>query len=120
MFACKVMIKTSLKAAKARFQGYEDMEFSQREDWVLAEDFSGTQLFGWEVSAWLELAGEDELIYAYYDEDMNGEFIFIQNGLCMRAYQEYGGEVDTDEGEDSDISIAGWTDIADYMDEHMI
>ena len=41
----------------------------------------------------LELAGEDELIYAYYDEDMNAEFIFIQNGLCMRAYQEYDGEV---------------------------
>ena len=24
---------------------------------------------------------------------MNAEFIFIQNGLCMRAYQEYDGEV---------------------------
>ena len=120
MFACKVMIKSSLEAVKARFQDYEDLEFFQRGDWVLAEDFSGTQLFGWEVSTWLELAGEDELIYAYYDENMNAEFVFIQNGLCMRAYQEYDGEVDTDEGEDSDISIAGWTDIADYMDEHMV
>ena len=62
MFACKVMIKAPLEQVKARFEGYEDMEFSQKGDWVLAEDFSGTQLFGWEVSAWLELAGEDELI----------------------------------------------------------
>ena len=120
MFACKVMIKGPLESVKARFEGYGDMEFSQKGDWVLAEDFSGTQLFGWEVSTWLELVGKDELIYAYYDENMNAEFVFIQNGLCMRAYQEYDGEVDTDEGEDSDISIAGWTDIADYMDEHMI
>ena len=120
MFACKVMIKGPLESVKARFEGYGDMEFSQKGDWVLAEDFSGTQLFGWEVSTWLELVGKDELIYAYYDENMNAEFVFIQNGLCMRAYQEYDGEVDTDEGEDSDISIAGWTDIADYMDEYMI
>ena len=120
MFACKVMIKAPLEQAKARFEGYEDMEFFQKGDWVLAEDFSGTQLFGWEVSTWLELAGKDELIYAYYDENMNAEFVFIQNGLCMRAYQEYDGEVDTDQGEDLDVSISGWSDVAEYMDEHMV
>ena len=51
---------------------------------------------------------------------MNAEFIFIQNGLCMRAYQEYDGEVDADEGEGPDIPISGWSDVADYMDEHMV
>ena len=120
MFACKVMIKGHLESVKARFEGYGDMEFSQKGDWVLAEDFSGTQLFGWEVSTWLELVGKDELIYAYYDENMNAEFVFIQNGLCMRAYQEYDGEVDTDQGEDLDVSISGWSDVAEYMDEHMV
>ena len=119
MFACKVMIKGPLESVKARFEGYGDMEFSQKGDWVLAEDFSGTQLFGWEVSTWLELVGKDELIYAYYDENMNAEFVFIQNGLCMRVYQEYNGEVDTDQGEDPDISVSGWSDVASYMDEHM-
>ena len=114
------MIKAPLEQAKARFEGYEDMEFFQKGDWVLAEDFSGTRLFGWEVSTWLELAGKDELIYAYYDENMNAEFVFIQNGLCMRAYQEYDGEVDTDQGEDLDVSISGWSDVAEYMDEHMV
>ena len=119
MSDCKVMIKAPKKEVKARFSDYEDMEFEKRGDWTLAEDYSGTQLFGWNVSNWVELAGQDELIYAYYDEDMNAEFAFVQNGLCMRAYQEYDGEVDTDEGEDPDIPISGWTDVADYMDEHM-
>ena len=119
MFACKVMIKASIKEVKARFQDYEDMEFFQRGDWVLGEDSSGPQLFGWDISSWLELAGENELIYAYYDEDMNAEFVFIQNGLCMRSYQEYDGEVDTDEGEDMDIAVSNWSDVADYIDEHM-
>ena len=34
---------------------YEDMEFERRGDWTLAEDYSGTQLFGWKVSSWVEL-----------------------------------------------------------------
>ena len=119
MFACKVMIKAPLDKVRARFEGCADLEFSRREGWTLVEDLSGIRLFGWEVSAWLELAGEDELIYAYYDEDLNAEFVFIQNGLCMRAYQEYGGEVDTNEGEDPDIPVSTWSDVADFIDEHM-
>lgn len=119
MAECKVMLKKSVPKAKALFEEYEDLEFSIRGDWTLVEDFSGTQFFGWEASAWVDLAGEDELIYAYYDEDMNAEFIHIKNGICCRVYQEYNGEVDTDEGEDSETSISGWPDVADYIDEHM-
>lgn len=120
MAECKVMLKNSMDKAKAIFEEYEDLEFSIRGDWILVEDLSGTQLFGWEVSTWAELAGADELIYAYYDEDMNAEFIHIKDGICCQAYQEYNGEVDTDEGEDSDISVSGWSDVADYIDEHMV
>lgn len=87
----------NLKKVKDRFSEYEDMEFEKRGEWVLAEDFSGTQLFGWEISDWVELAGGDELIYAYYDEDMNAEFVHIRGGVCLRAYTQYDGEVDTDE-----------------------
>ena len=119
MFACKVMIKGPLESVKARFEGYGDMEFSQKGDWVLAEDFSGTQLFGWEVSTWLELVGKDELIYAYYDEELNAEFVHVKDGVCLRAYTQYDGEVDTDKGDDPDTSIKDWSDVADYIDEHM-
>lgn len=117
---CKVRIKAAMKKVKDRFSEYEDMEFEERGEWVLAEDFSGTQLFGWEISDWVELAGEDELIYAYYDEDMNAEFVHIRGGVCLRAYTQYDGEVDTDEGEDPDAAVSRWSDVADYMDEHMI
>ena len=121
MTDCRVMIKASFEEVKARFREYEndDIEFSTREDWTLEQDFSGTQLFGWEVSSWVELAGNDELIYAYYDENMNAEFVHIKNGICLRVYQEYDGEVDTDEGDDPEISISEWSDVADYIDDHM-
>lgn len=119
MTGCKVMLKSSLDKVKARFLDYEDLEFAIRGNWILVEDFSGTQLFGWEVSSWIDLAANDELIYAYYDEDMNAEFIHIKDGVCLRAYQEYNGEVDTDEGDESDASVTEWADVADYIDEHM-
>lgn len=115
----KVMIKAPMKKVKARFPDYEDMEFERRGDWTLAEDYSGTQLFGWGASAWVKLAGQDELIYAYYDEDMSAEFIHVRDGVCLRAYTQYDGEVDTDEGDDPDTSIKEWSDVADYIDEHM-
>nr|WP_300659388.1 hypothetical protein [uncultured Acetatifactor sp.] len=41
-------------------------------------------------------------------------------GVCLRAYTQYDGEVDIDEGEDPEAAVSGWSDVADYMDEHMI
>lgn len=73
-----------------------------------------------DVSSWLDLAGQEELIYAYYDEDLNAEFVHIKDGVCVRAYLEYEGEVDTDEGEDPETAISKWSDVAGYMDEHMV
>ena len=119
MTDCRVMIRASLEEVKALFQEYEDIEFSMKGDWTCAQEFSGTQLFGWEVSSWVELAGDNELIYAYYDENINAEFVHIKDGACLRAYQEYDGEVDTDEGDDPDTSISEWADVPDYIDEHM-
>lgn len=119
MFDCKVMVKAPLKKAEDRFREYEDMKFEKCGAWTLAEDFSGTQLFGWETDSWVELAGQEELIYAYYDENLNAEFIHVKDGVCVRAYMQYDGEVDTDEGKDPVTSISKWSDVADYIDEHM-
>ena len=47
------------------------------------------------------------------------EFIHIKNGVCLRAYQEYDGELDIDEGEDPETSVSEWSDVADYIDDHM-
>ena len=41
-------------------------------------------------------------------------------GVCLRAYTQYDGEVDIDEGEDPEAAVSRWSDVADYMDEHMI
>lgn len=120
MIVCKVMVKAPISKVRPQFQEYGDMEFTEHGEWTLVEDFSGTQLFGWEISAWTELARDDELIYAYYDENMSAEFIHIKDGVCLRAYQEYDGELDTDEGEDPEISISEWSDVADYIDDHMV
>lgn len=120
MPACKVMIKSTLDEARSRLQAYgEKLEFSQRGEWALAEDSSGTELFGWEPSVWRKLAADRDLIYAYYDEEMNAEFIHIKDGRCLRAYQEDSGEVDTDEGTDPESAISDWADVADYIDDHM-
>ena len=78
------------------------------------------KMIGWGLSDWVELAGEDELIYAYYDEDMNAEFIHVRDGVCLRAYTQYDDEVDTDEGEDAETSAREWSDVGDYMDKHMV
>ena len=50
---------------------------------------------------------------------MNAEFIHVKDGICLRAYTQYDGEVDTDKGDDPDTSIKDWSDVADYIDEHM-
>ena len=119
MTDCRVLIKAPLDKAAALFREYEEIEFSERGDWSLAEVFSGTILFGWEAATWTELAGEYELIYAYYDEDLNAEFIHVKNCCCLRVYQQYDGEIDTDEGEDPETAISKWTDVAGYIDRYM-
>ena len=53
-------------------------------------------------------------------EDMNAGFVHIRDGVCLRAYRQYEGEVDTNKGEDPETSISGWSDVADYIDEHMV
>ena len=121
MVECRILINAPLEEMEARFQNYEDLELSEaeRQGWTLLEVFSGTEFFGWEIVSWVELAKGNELIYAYYDEDMNAEFVHVRDGACLRAYQQYDGETDTDEGEDPETAITGWADVANYMDEHM-
>lgn len=119
MQGCNVWIKDSMENVKIRFKEYEDMGFEKQGDWVRVDDFTYFQLFSWDISGWIELAGDHELVYAYYDEYLNAEFIHIKDGNCLRAYMQYEGEVDTDEGDDPEISITEWEDVAQYIDEHM-
>lgn len=119
MMDCRIMIKAPVEEVKILFEGYEDIEFSAKVDWTCVQDFSYTQFFGWEIFSWIETAGDRELIYAYYDENLNAEFVHIKDGVCLRAYREYGGEVDTDQGDDPDTCVFTRDDVADYMDDNM-
>ena len=118
MYACKVKINTTRDSAWERF-GSDNVQVEEREGCVLLEDASGTELFGWETSEWLVLSRGEELVYAYYDENLNAEFLHIRGGVCLREYREYDGQVDTDQGEDPDTTESSWSDVADYIDEHM-
>lgn len=121
MMASKIMIKAPANEVENMLSEYEDIEIfeSKRKNWTLAEDYTYLQFVGWEVSSWIELANGHELIYAYYDENMNAEFIHIKGGVCVRAYQEYDGEKDIDEGDDPEISISDSSDVDIYIYNNM-
>ncbi len=119
--ASKIMIKAPANEVENMLSEYEDIEIfeSKRKNWTLAEDYTYLQFVGWEISNWIELANGHELIYAYYDENINAEFFHIKDGVCVRAYQEYDGEIDIDEGNDPEISISDSSDVDIYIYENM-
>ncbi len=121
MMASKIMIKAPANEVENMLSEYEDIEIfeSKRKNWTLAEDYTYLQFVGWEISNWIELADGHELIYAYYDENINAEFFHIKDGVCVRAYQEYDGEIDIDEGNDPEISISDSSDVDIYIYENM-
>lgn len=108
MRSCKAMIKPLLKKQKPCSKN------------------PGTWSLKWEIGLWRrifalwpELAGNGERLYACYDEDLNAEFIHIKGGVCLWVYQAYDGEVDTDEGENQEISVLEWADVAAYIDRRV-
>lgn len=120
MMDCKVWIKDFMENVKSRFDEYKDLKFEKREEWIVVKDLTYLQFLGWDISTWIELAGDNELIYAYYDDYLNVEFVHIREGHCLRAYMEYENEVDTDEGDNPEISISGWLDVIEYLDKHTV
>ena len=120
MTVCRILVKASVQEAEDMFSEYEvDISDSEREGWALIEDYTYSQFASWEVSDWIELAGDCELVYAYYEDNQNAEFVHIKDGLCVRVYQECNGEIDTDDGEDPEVSISDAADIDIYIYNEM-
>lgn len=93
-----------------------EVYLTPQEDGALFEDQDETEFFGWETEEWLQLAGEQELIYGSFDEDNgNAEFVHIQNGRCVRDYRMTDFEVDTDEGQEP--CFGDLEDVADLVDD---
>lgn len=138
MRECNFKIRTTLDDAEVRYsklmsleEEYEwddiqeslhigDVYVSEKEGYVLFEDMSGEAYFGWETSEWLEFAGKDELIYAYYDENGNAEVVCIKDGTCIRDFRMYDFEIETNEGKANfEYFIANWNDVASFLEENM-
>ena len=82
------------------------------------EDLSENEFFAWETSAWIALADSKELIYGFYNDSGNAEFIHIKNGICIREYRMCNFEVDTDKGDTP--RFEEWTDVCDYIDDNLL
>ena len=114
-----IWVKCSLDEAKSLFAEYDDLEFTAQNGWVMIDDLNHQQLFGLAEGAWIDIAGGYELVRAYYDEQLNTEYVHVKDGAVVLCYFEYEGEVDKDTGNDG-VSIESWSDVADYIDEHTI
>ena len=69
------------------------------------------------------LSGNEAVAYAMkqINPDVMGAYPITPSTEIPQYFSAYvdNGEVDTDQGEDPDISVSGWSDVASYMDEHM-
>ena len=92
---------------------------TEKENSVSFEDMSEEVFFGWETSAWIEVADNKELIYGYYNDcNCYAEFVHIKNRKCIRDYREYDDGIDTNEGNIPEFN--NWVDVASYVDEKML
>jgi len=91
----------------------------KEDEYIIFNDFEGDGWFGLETTVWLELAENDELIYAHYDESMQtAEFVRILNGKCVREYTVYDGEIDLDNSDNcNEFEFGYWGDVASYVDK---
>lgn len=138
MRECNFKIRITLDDAKTRYlylmsskEEYEwddiqeslhigDVYVSEKDGYILFEDMNGEAFFGWETCSWLDFAGEDELIYAYYDEDGNAEIVCVKDGICIRNFRIYDFEIDTDEYQtDFEYSITDCNDVASFFDDNL-
>ncbi|WP_072985901.1 hypothetical protein [Clostridium cavendishii] len=138
MKECNFKIRTTIDDAKERYlklmspkEEYEwddiqksfhigEVYISQKDGYILFEDMNGEAFFGWETSLWIDFAGKDEVVYAYYDEDGNAEVVYIKDEICIRDFRIYEFEIDTDECKiNFQYHISNYNDVASFLDENL-
>ncbi|AWB44666.1 hypothetical protein DCC85_10815 [Paenibacillus sp. CAA11] len=143
MRECCFKINLSLEEAKKRYREWsnEDVQFEideagicmadsiqiseAEEGWTYFIDFEGEAFFGLSREAWIKLAMDSSVIYAYYDENFNAELVVIENGKLIREFARYEDEPDANADfgvlacEESS-AIDGWEDVADYIEQELI
>lgn len=142
MRECCFKINLSLDEAKKRYCDWmnEDIEFeldeygncvdksvhfSEFEDgWTYFEDYEGQAFFGLSNESWIELAKNDSVTYAYYDEDFNAELIVIENGTLIREFSLYEDEPDANVNfgkfeYEENSPIEEWNDVATFLNNEL-
>lgn len=120
-----------LEDAKKRYCHWIDEEIDQsvhiaedEDGWTYFVDLEGEAFFGLTNESWLELAMDNSVTYAYYDEDFNAELIVIECGKLIREFSLYEDEPDanvnfgTFEYEKSS-PIEDWNDVATFLETEL-
>ena len=100
----------------------DSIYFSESEDgnFYRFEDMQESYFIYLKTKAWLDIAGEHEIIYGFYsDDDLSAEFIHIKNSKCIREYREYCDNEDCNVDEGALPEFDSWVDVAEYVDEKM-
>ncbi|MED4653265.1 hypothetical protein [Bacillus pseudomycoides] len=143
MRECCFKISLSLEEAKKRYCDWmnKDIEFqldeygnfidesvcfSEHEDrWTYFVDLEGEAFFGLSNVSWIELAKENSVTYANYDENFNAELIIIEKGSLIREFSLYEDEPDNniDFGEfeyEKGSTIKEWNDVVTFLEKELI
>ncbi|MGA3602041.1 hypothetical protein [Lysinibacillus agricola] len=131
MRTCCLKMNLPLEDAKKRYCDWIDEEIDQsvhieeREDgWTYFVDLEGEAFFGLTNESWLELAMDNSVTYAYYDEDFNAELIVIENGKLIREFSLYEDEPDANVNfgtfeYEKNSPIEVWNDVATFLETEL-
>lgn len=99
----------------------EDNGLSEQDDYYIFEDL-GEELFMFvPIEEWLDIAGDNHLIFGYYSEDsLSAEFIEIKNGKCIREYRQYYDAPEDNVDEGGEPVFEDWVDVASYVDSKLL
>ena len=94
----------------------------EKNGWTVFDDLAGS-LSSQPADSWVELAGQDELVFAGYNDSIGyGELIVIRDGQVLREFLACKDEpeVNVDRGRletETATPIKSWIDVASFVDD---
>jgi hypothetical protein len=112
---------TDLSVEDGQWRGIA-LFIAEKQSWTVFEDMTG-YLARTPIEKWLRLAGNDELVFAGYNDAIWwSELIVLQNGQVVREFREAeeAPEENVDRGRlafEADAPLRRWFDVAGFVDE---
>ncbi len=93
-------------------------------DWTLFSDLTGV-LGGISAERWRAFAGDDELIFAGYNDAIPyGEFLMVRGGRVIREFlddaQNPRANIDIGATDLSEVPLRTWIDVAGFVDHDIL